>query len=208
MVAKKVLGLADEEVDAEGRRHIKQDVIDHTNSQIQMVIDSIIPKTQKLKEQQEKDIIRKFNTEMKKMRDAIEEQKSFKGDQEGDLKERENEMQHNLELITSIAQRIDNENRLLIKRNAELKADFKAQENDRELLVRQLVMQKKENAKLKDEMAEFKKIIKDKQQDEEQIDIQTFVQDVDQNANAADPARQTKNTFPKMGSQVKLGAGA
>ena len=40
---------------------------------------------------------------MKKMRDAIEEQKSFKGDQEGDLKERENEMQHNLELITSIA---------------------------------------------------------------------------------------------------------
>ena len=45
MVAKKVLGLADEEVDAQGRRHIKQDVIDHTNSQIQMVIDSIIPKT-------------------------------------------------------------------------------------------------------------------------------------------------------------------
>lgn len=73
---------------------------------------------------------------MKKMRDAIEEQKSFKGDQEGDLKERENEMQHNLELITSIAQRIDNENRLLIKKNAELKADFKAQENDRQLLVR------------------------------------------------------------------------
>lgn len=123
------------------------------------------------------------------MRDAIEEQKSFKGDQEGDLKERENEMQHNLELITSIAQRIDNENRLLIKRNAELKADFKAQENDRELLVRQLVMQKKENAKLKEEMAEFRKIVKEKQLDEEAIDIQTFVQDVDQTGNAADPSK-------------------
>jgi hypothetical protein len=29
---------------------------------------------------------------MKKMRDALEEQKSFLGDREGDLKERENEM--------------------------------------------------------------------------------------------------------------------
>ena len=31
---------------------------------------------------------------MKKMKDAMEAQKSFKCDQEGDLKERENEMQH------------------------------------------------------------------------------------------------------------------
>ena len=55
------------------------------------------------------------------MKQDFEAEMSFKGNQEGDLKERENEMQHNLELITSIAQRIDNENRLLIKKNAELK---------------------------------------------------------------------------------------
>ena len=59
------------------------------------------------------------------MKKKIEEQKSFKGDQEGDLKQRENELQHNLELITSIAQRIDNENRQLIKQNVELKQRFK-----------------------------------------------------------------------------------
>jgi hypothetical protein len=58
---------------------------------------------------------------MIKIKKKIEEQKSFKGDQEGDLKQRENELQHNLELITSIAQRIDNENRQLIKQNVELK---------------------------------------------------------------------------------------
>jgi hypothetical protein len=58
---------------------------------------------------------------MIKIKKRIEEQKSFKGDQEGDLKQRENELQHNLELITSIAQRIDNENRQLIKQNVELK---------------------------------------------------------------------------------------
>ena len=62
---------------------------------------------------------------MIKIKKRIEEQKSFKGDQEGDLKQRENEQQHNLELITSIAQRIDNENRQLIKQNVELKQRFK-----------------------------------------------------------------------------------
>ena len=131
MVKKHIIGIAEEQDDYKDKipgkkRHIKEDVIDHNNGQIQAVIDQIIPKLRKLKDAQEKDIIRKFNTEMKKMRDALEEQKSFLGDKEGDLKERENEMQHNLELITSIAQRIDNENRLLIKKNAELQQDFKA----------------------------------------------------------------------------------
>ena len=37
------------------------------------------------------------------MKKRLEEQKSYKSDQGADLKERENEMQHNLELITSIA---------------------------------------------------------------------------------------------------------
>ena len=59
------------------------------------------------------------------MKKRLEEQKSYKSDQGADLKERENEMQHNLELITSIAQRIDNENRLLIKKNTELKQQYK-----------------------------------------------------------------------------------
>ena len=38
--------------------------------------------------------------------------------------------------MTQIAQKIDNENRELIKRNAELKIEFKSQENDRELLLK------------------------------------------------------------------------
>jgi len=37
------------------------------------------------------------------MKKKLEEQKSLKGDQAADLKDKENEMQHNLELITSIA---------------------------------------------------------------------------------------------------------
>jgi hypothetical protein len=51
-------------------------------------------------------------------------------------------------LITNIAQRINDENRNLRKKNEELKSQYKAQENDRELLVKQLVLQKKENKKI------------------------------------------------------------
>ena len=53
----------------------------------------------------------------------------------------------------------------------ELRQEFKAQENERELLVRQLVMQKKENQKYKDEIEEFQEFLADKNKDEEQIDL-------------------------------------
>lgn len=67
-------------------------------------IDDIETRVQKLKEEQEKDIIRKFNSELAKMKKKIEERKTSKGGESGaDLKERENELQHHLELITNIA---------------------------------------------------------------------------------------------------------
>lgn len=72
-----------------------------------------------------------------------------------------------MELITNIAQRIDNENRALMKKNQELKSEYKAQENDRELLVKQLVMQKKENAKVREEIEFYERIIQEKEDGEE-----------------------------------------
>jgi len=47
--------------------------------------------------------------------------------------------------MTQIAQRIDDENRSLMKKNAELKIEYLAQENDRDLLLKQLIHQKKES---------------------------------------------------------------
>ena len=46
-----------------------------------------------------------------------------------------------------------------MKKNQELKSEYKAQENDRELLVKQLVMQKKENAKIREEIEFYERII-------------------------------------------------
>jgi hypothetical protein len=96
------------------------------------------------------------------MRKKIEERKQQKGDTAADLKDRENELHHYLELITNIASRIDNENRSLMKKNKELKQEYKAQENDREVLVKQLVMQKKENTKINEEIQFYTKVIEEK----------------------------------------------
>lgn len=97
------------------------------------------------------------------MKKKIEERKQQKGDSAADLKGREDELHHYLELITNIAQRIDNENRSLMKKNSELKSEYKAQENDREILVKQLVMQKKENAKIQEEIELYTRVIEEKQ---------------------------------------------
>jgi len=66
-------------------------------------IDSIETRVEKLKEEQEKDIIRKFNSEVAKIKKRNEEANTNKGESGAELKDRENELQHHLELITNIA---------------------------------------------------------------------------------------------------------
>lgn len=51
--------------------------------------------------------------------------------------------------MTQIAQKIDDENRALMKKNAELKIEYLSQENDRDLLLKQLIFQKKESQRIK-----------------------------------------------------------
>ena len=77
-----------------------------------------------------------------------EQEKAKSGNKAAEEAERGNELQHHLELITNIAQRTEAENRELCKKNTQLKDKFTKQENDREYLVKQLVLQKKDNTKL------------------------------------------------------------
>lgn len=145
----------------------------HINEKLQKKIveqiDDITERVDKLKEEQEKDIIRKFNSELAKMKKKMEERKTSKGDSGADQKEREAELQHHLELITNIAQRIDNENRTLLKKNQELRSEYRAQEQERGMLVKQLVLQKKENAKVREQIEIYNRLI-DQKQEEEGID--------------------------------------
>lgn len=85
----------------------------------------------------------------------------------------EEEYRRKLELITNIAQRIDNENRALRKKNRELKSEYRAQCNDRELLVKNLVLQKKENEKMTEEIGDMETLIEQhkREEDGEMVDL-------------------------------------
>ena len=149
--------------------------------EIDQQIASIDTRVNKLKDEQEKDIIRKFNSLLAKIKKGGEEKKNSNGESGAELKERETELQHHLELITNIAQRIDNENRALLKKNQELRNEYKAQENDRELLVRQLVQHKKENGKIKEQIELYQRLTQQRQDEEgveEPLDVDGFEEDL------------------------------
>ena len=115
-------------------------VIEALREELNSNIEGIQDKIKDLKEEQEKDIIRKFSTDLNKLRAEIENSKTAKGDNTANMENVENNQQ--LETITNVAQRIENENRALMKKNSELKKEYQSQENDKELLLKQLVMLK------------------------------------------------------------------
>lgn len=126
-------------------------MIEALREELHSNIDGIQDKIKSLKEEQEKDIVRKFT--VNKLKVEVGNSKTNNGMSEKDLQDRENQLNQHLEIITNIAQRIENENRTLMKKNSELKKEYQNQENDRELLLKQLVMLKKENGKIKEEIS-------------------------------------------------------
>ena len=59
--------------------------------------------------------------------------------------------------MTQVAQDVDNKNRKLTADNQELKIQYLSQENDRDILIRQLIFQKKESAKMRETHMKLKK---------------------------------------------------
>lgn len=160
-------------------------VIDALNEELNSNIEGIQDKIKDLKEEQEKDIVRKFSTDLNRLKAEIENSKTMMGNT-GKIENVENNQQ--LETITNVAQRIENENRTLMKKNSELKKEYQSQENDKELLLKQLVMLKKENSKVKEEIDFYKKLIeeKDDKGENEQVD-----------ANVNSPKKGTSKTAEK-----------
>ena len=118
-------------------------------------IDNYENKVAQLEEEQLKEIARKYRSEVARTKKSIEEKRMKTGEDGDQMKEREAEIKHHLDLITNIAQRIDGENHVLRSKNAELKTQFKEQQIEREKLVKQLVMQKKENQKIAEQIKDF-----------------------------------------------------
>jgi len=171
--------------------------VDNISSMQRKILDNlegVQDRTKKVLQEQEKDIVRAFNAKLAEIKKEIEDERNKKAENSVDFKEREQELNHHLELMTEIAQRIDSENRALIKKNAELKIEFKSQENDREILVKQLVLQKKDNTKLKHQIEEYKNIIEEKRQEIENSEEDSFEFAADEKKNNLDSKKVSTRT--------------
>lgn len=64
-------------------------------------------------------------------------------------------MASELEWIKNIAHKIDEENKSLMKKYSTLKSDAEIQERDNEMLLKELLMKKKENAALRTQVEQY-----------------------------------------------------
>lgn len=144
----------EEEDEEEDKQHEKKMVyvpiqktqeIVHDYKEIIDMINMIQTDTARLLLNQKKDMCKILNNKYNSFQKKIEEEKDKTGVNIADFKQKQKELKENLDTMTQIAQRIDNENINLIKKNAELNIEFKLQANDKDLLIKQIIQQKKIN---------------------------------------------------------------
>jgi DNA repair exonuclease SbcCD ATPase subunit len=124
-------------------------------------INNIQLKTSKVLLDQEKDIIRFFNNKINEIKKQFEEERIRRGKKDQSYEVKEKQLIAELEWIKDIAQKIDQENHTLMKKHMELKAQYATQENDREILLREVILKKKKNAILKSQIDQYEKMLED-----------------------------------------------
>ena len=144
-----------------------------TNTKINDNIDLIQSKTTKVLAEQEKDIIRFYNSKIKELQHQFEEENIKKGKKDLDFLKKENKLISELEWIKDISYKIDNENHNWMKKYMDQKVDYEAQENDRQMLLNEVVLKKKKNAMLFSQYKEYKKLFEIMTQDLDAVQSDT-----------------------------------
>lgn len=80
---------------------------------------------------------------LKLYKEGLEKANAKRKDNEFDPTEKDRSNRETLETMSSMAQKIDEDNQQLMKRNQELKIQYMSQENDREMLIKQIIYHKK-----------------------------------------------------------------
>jgi len=130
-------------------------VLGKLSGQIGDNISNLQLRTAKVLQEQEKDIKKTFNAKLNEIKKKIEFERNKKQDSTKDMIEKKNKLREELEWVTKIVEKIDEENQNLGKKYSELRTEFKTQENDKEVLTQQLTTKKRENARLRLELKHY-----------------------------------------------------
>ena len=106
------------------------------HSKIMENIHHIQSKTTNILAEQEKDIIRFYNTKIKELQLQFDKENEEQSKKDQEFLKKENKLISELEWIKMISDRIDSENHNLMKKYMDLKISYEAQENDRQMLLK------------------------------------------------------------------------
>ncbi|KAF0698051.1 Aste57867_11299 [Aphanomyces stellatus] len=117
-------------------------------------ISQVQERTGKILQEQEKDLLRAFRARLYSVQEELETEKNKTDDGASAWIDKSKQLETEVEWTKEMADRLDRLNQSLTRENQRLKTQFSMQENDREFLVRQLVSVKKDNVRLRKELAD------------------------------------------------------
>lgn len=145
----------------DGNEKIRMQQIFDLHGRIQDNITSIQTKTSKILVQQESDIIKFFHKKINEIKEKFKEERLSKGEKDQEFLQKEKQLVSELDWIKNIAQKIDNENQSLLRKYNELKSEFEIQQNDREMVIKELFLKNRKNATLSEQVEKYEKALQE-----------------------------------------------
>ena len=124
------------------------------NSAIQDGIGEMQGQTARILKEHEMDLIRSFRSRLLDVQKELELEREKQSENAAEWIEKVHSLGKKLDWAKEEALRLDYLNQILNKENQRLKTQFNAQDGDREIMVRQVVLLRKQNAKLKEELSQ------------------------------------------------------
>merc|ERR1719395_38775 len=124
-------------------------VIETMHKSVVMGLQSIQSNTAKILQDQEKDLMRAFRARLQEVSKDLEATRKGKGEAGTELQMRHRRVVAELHEAQELAQTFDKKNEQLKADNQKLLEKLRTREDDRQCLLRELVLSKKENARLK-----------------------------------------------------------
>jgi len=124
-------------------------VIENMHKSVVAGLECIQNNTAKILQDQERDLMRAFRARLQEVSKDLEAQRSRKGEQGTELQARHRRVVAELHEAQELAQTFDKKNQQLQADNTKLLEKLRTREDDRQALLRELVLSRKEAARLK-----------------------------------------------------------
>ena len=128
-----------------------------THEKIIENIEKMQSTTAQLMKEQEADLLRQFRVRLFDVQEELEAAKAKANDENASVWiKKYRALEKEMEWVKALADKLEQSNKNYVKENSRLHLNFKSQEDDRSMLVKQLVLVKKDNARLRQEIQELK----------------------------------------------------